>query len=173
MQLSCRWRSHELSGSSQAALERRLGSGESQPRNFCFFWFQKKAPQAMRWREKLSISYFYKTPLRQWVNAYNKQNIILLIYALPYAFRHLLFCEKRSKSVGTFACPHTPYATTKRGAESTKAFVRRIPSPAAHSSQYCSSGAAKIGRVGNLIIPTDFATPFAFKYQVLWVLIVW
>ena len=61
--------------------------------------------------------------------------------------------------MGTFACPHTPHATTKRGAESTKAFVRRIPSPAAHSSQYCSSGAAKIGRVGNLIIPTDFAEP--------------
>ena len=130
---------------------KRLGNGEP-----LFFWFQKKAPQAMREREKLSISYFYKTPLRQWVNAYNKQSIILLIYAFHYALRHLLFCEKRSKSVGTFACPHTPHATTKRGAESTKAFVRRIPSPAAHSSQYCSSGAAKIGRVGNLIIPTDF-----------------
>ena len=90
------------------------------------------------------------------------------MYAFPYALRNLLFYEKRSKSVGTFACPHTPHATTKRGAESTKAFVRRIPSPAAHSSQYCSSGAAKIGRVGNLIIPTDFTTPFAFKYQVLW-----
>ena len=86
-------------------------------------------------RENLSIIAFEKTPLRQWVNAYNKQNIILLIYALPYALRHLLFCEKRSKSVGTFACPHTPHATTKRGAESTKAFVRRIPSPATHSSQ--------------------------------------